>query len=119
MKDKEKLKKYQKEWYEKQKKLNSAHLKLRQAKNNKQKVESGRQKKIRYLLLKGGECSICGYKYDSTNAAAFDFHHVDIAEKEYSPSQILKYGEDKIQAELDKCILVCSNCHRLLHSSRY
>ena len=119
MKDINKLREYQKGWYQKQKENNLPHLKERQQKNNKQKDERARQKKVKYILLKGGVCTSCGYKYDGTNAAAFDFHHINSNEKEYSPAQILKYSEEKIQNELNKCILVCANCHRLIHSKKF
>lgn len=119
MKDINKLREYQKEWYQKQKENNLPHLKERQQKNNKQKDERARQKKVKYILLKGGVCTSCRYKYDGTNAAAFDFHHINSNEKEYSPAQILKYSEEKIQNELNKCILVCANCHRLIHSKKF
>ncbi len=67
---------------------------------------------IAYL---GGKCSICGYnKY----IGALEFHHKDpnqkdfgIGEKGYTRSW------EKIKIELDKCILVCANCHREIHNN--
>ena len=38
--------------------------------------------------------------------------------KEYADSHP-EYREKRALKELDKCILVCSNCHRLLHNSKY
>ena len=35
--------------------------------------------------------------------------------KEYSPAQLFMLSDEKINAELEKCILVCSNCHKLIH----
>lgn len=63
---------------------------------------------------KGGKCELCGY--DKCNAA-LDFHHKNPAEKDFILSDrnlILSWKE--IQQELDKCMLLCANCHRELHA---
>jgi hypothetical protein len=44
-----------------------------------------------------------------------DFHHIDPNKKEYSISDLKTYSFDKLKVELDKCILVCRNCHGELH----
>jgi len=70
-----------------------------------------RRRKIKTLAIeyKGGQCQICGYK---KYQGALDLHHINgskefgIADKGYTRS----WG--KVKAELDKCILVCANCHR-------
>lgn len=45
-----------------------------------------------------------------------DFHHLDPNEKEHSIS-VLKYGgsKPKLLKEIEKCMVLCSNCHRDLH----
>lgn len=67
---------------------------------------------------KGGKCSVCGYNKCN---AALDFHHLDPNEKDFSISQFKRVSweqnKNEIICELDKCILVCSNCHRELHDS--
>ena len=62
---------------------------------------------------KGGCCLICGYnKY----MGALEFHHLNPKEKDFNLSHMKKYTfDDRIKNELDKCILVCSNCHREIH----
>lgn len=61
---------------------------------------------------KGGKCEICGY---NKCIEALEFHHINndkdfgISAKGYTRSF------KKIKEELDKCILVCANCHRELH----
>jgi hypothetical protein len=63
----------------------------------------------------GGKCQICGY---SKCLAALEFHHVDPSDKKFSPSSIIRRlkWEDALE-ELQKCILICANCHREFHYS--
>lgn len=66
-----------------------------------------KQKAIEY---KGGECICCGY---DKHPGVLDFHHVDPATKEVSiGNKGYTRSWEKVRAELDKCILVCANCHR-------
>jgi hypothetical protein len=64
---------------------------------------------------KGGNCSICGY---NKCPSAMDFHHVDPKTKEYEISSLIrsKSNDEILLKELDKCILLCSNCHREYHA---
>jgi hypothetical protein len=57
----------------------------------------------------------CGEDHPST----LDFHHEDPAKKEASVRQLLDngYSQKRILAEIAKCIVLCSNCHRKLHWS--
>ena len=68
--------------------------------------------KLELVLLKGGKCCICGY---NKCIAALDFHHLDPSKKELSFNKSRLKLDQKIKDELDKCILVCSNCHREIH----
>ena len=80
----------------------------------KQTVERGRKLKLDCIEYKGGKCQKCGY---SQCQAALDFHHRDPAKKDFSLCK--KYGcrkiSDRIKKELDKCDLLCANCHREEH----
>lgn len=80
-----------------------------------------RLNKVRAIQYKGSKCSICGCEYDGTNGAIFDFHHVDplVKDTEISKLLISPNFSDKLKEELDKCICVCSNCHRLLHNDKF
>lgn len=73
----------------------------------KNKKRSLKEECIRY---KGGECVKCGY--DSC-AAALVFHHLDPDSKDFSISQTKNFEYAK--NELDKCILLCANCHAEEH----
>jgi transcription elongation factor Elf1 len=44
-----------------------------------------------------------------------DFHHIDPSKKDFQLSQGERYGWEKVQKEIDKCIVLCSNCHRDFH----
>lgn len=59
----------------------------------------------------GGKCSKCEGKY---HRSVFDFHH--LKEKDHSIADLISNkSPDKIANELEKCILLCANCHRLEH----
>ena len=60
---------------------------------------------------KGGHCEICGY---AKCLSAMEFHHPNPETKEFNVSDHLTTFEG-IQAELDKCHLLCANCHREVH----
>lgn len=63
------------------------------------------------VAYKGGKCEICGY---AKCLGALEFHHPDPLNKEFNISdRITSFGV--IQAELDKCHILCANCHREVH----
>lgn len=68
--------------------------------------------KIKAIEYKGGKCEICNY---NSCIAALDFHHVDPSQKEFRISNGNTYNWEKIKKELDKCELLCANCHRQVH----
>lgn len=75
-----------------------------------------RRKKLKQLSVqyKGEKCTFCGY---SKYIGALDLHHVDPENKDFSLSvRGLTRSWDKIKEELEKCILVCANCHREIHA---
>ena len=74
--------------------------------------ERDRQNKIRAIEYKGGKCENCGGVF---HPAAFDFHHVNPEEKEFTPSDMKGWKWERQKEELDKCVLLCSNCHRVEH----
>lgn len=72
--------------------------------------------KQKCLLYKGGKCTICGY---NKCVAALHFHHRNPEVKNFN---ICSYQFHKwnsiIEAELDKCDLLCANCHIEQHYYR-
>lgn len=82
-----------------------------QACRQKYRVIKNKQKAIDYM---GGKCSKCGYNKSNV---ALEFHHVNPAEKEFTISAGYNKSWQKIKHELDKCVLLCANCHRELHNN--
>jgi hypothetical protein len=68
--------------------------------------------KKKLIEYKGGKCEICGYQKDVPGA--FVFHHRDPKEKSF---QIARYngGLKVLKKEVDKCDLLCANCHAEVH----
>ncbi|MGE5438027.1 MAG: hypothetical protein ACM3O3_12510 [Syntrophothermus sp.] len=61
----------------------------------------------------GDKCVICNISYNSI----LDYHHLDKNLKENEPFKLIRSEEpiEKVFYELDKCILLCKNCHMLTH----
>lgn len=78
------------------------------------------RKKSELIKSLGGKCDKCGLLYDGSNASVFDFHHTD-DKKEHGVNltALARFSFEKIKSEAEKCIILCSNCHRLNHSSSY
>ncbi len=66
--------------------------------------------KLEMIQYKGGKCSNCGY---NKHYSALEFHHIDPNKKEIEPAKATSFL--RIKDELDKCILLCANCHREVH----
>ena len=66
------------------------------------------------LEEKGNRCYVCGY---DRCKEALDFHHLDPTQKEFNlSSRDLSSDWLIVKPEIDKCVLLCSNCHRELHA---
>lgn len=77
---------------------------------------SKRRRKLREMArdYKGGKCALCGY---NKCLGALEFHHLDPSKKDFALSvKGLTRSWKKTKAELDKCVLVCANCHREVHA---
>ncbi len=75
-----------------------------------------RRRKVKLMAIeyKGGKCENCGY---DKCQGALDFHHLEGNLKSYTISyKGHTRAWEEIKKELDKCILLCANCHRELHS---
>ncbi len=75
-----------------------------------------RRKQLKQMAVvhKGGMCQVCGYSKD---ISALAFHHLEPEHKDFSFSDKgLTRSWDAIIRELEKCQLVCLNCHAEIHA---
>jgi hypothetical protein len=80
--------------------------------SNQNTIATQQKLKKQSVQYKGGKCVKCGYnKYDG----ALDFHHLDPSKKDFSISRRKNCSLETLKTELDKCILICRNCHAELH----
>lgn len=70
--------------------------------------------KKKCVEYKGGSCCRCGY---NRCLGALEFHHKKEEEKDFSISGGHSRSWSAITAELDKCDLLCANCHREAHEA--
>lgn len=75
---------------------------------NRRRIET----KQRCLEYKGGKCQRCGY---NKCLDALGFHHLDPKEKEFTLAGQMSLTWERLKRELDKCDLLCSNCHFEVH----
>jgi len=85
-------------------------------KNKSDRTAAKRRHREKYKRLAieraGGVCKRCGY---NACDAVLEFHHKDPGIKKFQISDGNDRSLQDIYNEIDKCILLCSNCHRELH----
>jgi predicted HNH restriction endonuclease len=77
---------------------------------------SKRRKKIRMraITLAGGKCVQCGY---DKCPEALEFHHPNPSKKDFNVSRKGHCRSwERVSEEIKKCILLCANCHREIHT---
>lgn len=76
------------------------------------------ERKLKLLALKGGCCEVCGY---ARNSAALCFHHVDPSTKDFSldSRKLSNSTYESLLVELEKCQLLCHNCHMEIHHPHF
>jgi predicted HNH restriction endonuclease len=73
-----------------------------------------RKFKTQCIEYKGGKCEVCGY---NKFQGALEFHHKNPTQKDFQISKARGWTfNERIKKELDKCQILCSNCHKELHS---
>jgi hypothetical protein len=77
----------------------------------------GLARKLAYIQASGGKCTLCGY---SRNVAALAWHHRDPASKSFELDlrNLSNRSEASLERELEKCDLICCNCHAEVHYPR-
>ena len=78
---------------------------------SRKRARGNKLKAVQYL---GGSCSVCRESFEGRQEV-FDFHHVDPLTKATTVNKLMQNGWEVIVKELDKCVLVCANCHRTIH----
>ena len=75
----------------------------------KERINKNRQKLLEYK--KTLECKHCGI----ADHRVLEFHH--LGDKDHDISNMVNhgYGWSRVEEEIDKCIPLCCNCHRLEH----
>jgi hypothetical protein len=86
---------------------------------NKGTISSNQSKRAKrnkeYVIEQMTPCVDCGFFHP----AAMDFHHTDSSNKKQGVSELSRrgYSLQVLQEEIDKCVCLCSNCHRIRHFS--
>lgn len=58
-------------------------------------------------------CARCGY---DKCINALEFHHKDPTQKEFTIGSTWTMSQVRLKSEIDKCVILCANCHRELHA---
>lgn len=97
-----------KDKYQTNRKLNSAQY-------NKKFRGIAREKMKESRAIFDSKCSLCGF---NKIQSALEFHHLNPSTKKYTISRLIKSGnkDKELKEELEKCILVCANCHAGIHN---
>jgi hypothetical protein len=79
-------------------------------------IERKKELKRKCVEYKGGVCESCGY---NKCMAALEFHHKYNKEFGISTIRITSWdkNKEKLIKELDKCMLLCANCHREIENT--
>lgn len=79
------------------------------------KKDRGLSKKIEAVIAKGGKCEVCGY---AKNLSALEFHHINPKDKKFQIDLRVfsNLSLDRLTEEINKCMLLCANCHREVHN---
>ena len=82
------------------------------------KAVQRRREKVRLMAVeyKGSRCQVCGYE---RCIEALGFHHLDPTQKDFGISHKgYTRSWEKVKEEVEKCILLCANCHREAHAGK-
>lgn len=97
------------------------HLKTWSKRKNKHKLLKQRREQILLDWLKEYKksvvCEVCGENY----AGCLDFHHENPKVKIGTVSDLVAkgYGKETILREIEKCMVLCKNCHAKMHDKEH
>lgn len=108
--NRERMRELRKKWYDSNKESEQDKAKIRQKKRRED------FNKWYYEYKSTLSCVQCGFSHP----AAIDFHHRDRNDKEFNPSQMRDYtNKERFLKEIEKCDVLCANCHRILHYNEW
>lgn len=114
------IKKTAKEFHVSHERLRNSGLQIKKRKKRERlpgeltpQATCAQKTKLKAVEYKGGKCIVCGY---NKSIRALQFHHLDPSQKNFGISGTTKSFE-KLKPELDKCVLLCSNCHAEVHDN--
>lgn len=112
------LKIYSNTWDQRHPEFHKEYIRKWYQKNKKEHYKKVAQRKkdcaaFIWEIKSKSQCSICGEK----RTPCLDFHHKDRKEKDIDIAMMVNggYSTKTIIAEINKCVVLCSNCHRVLH----
>lgn len=87
---------------------------------NTRRQKIARKRKIELIARLGNGCQHCGLEYNGKNGAVFEFHHIEPETKKFGlGSELTNKAMAELRAEVDKCVLLCANCHQIYHLGEY
>lgn len=99
-----------------QRKMTRKHyLKNKNVYKNRQRIRKLEHLEILNKIKEDSGCVICG----ESRVICLDFHHKNKNDKNFTISSNLGKSIDELLNEVEKCIVVCANCHRIIHSEDY
>jgi len=102
-----------KAYYKAYRQIPEVKIKLRRKEERRRKRKEAENREFVINFKKDKCCSSCGYK---EHTEILQFHHT--GEKTKNISRMNGISLNRIKSEIDKCILLCPNCHLLLHSKK-
>jgi hypothetical protein len=70
------------------------------------------ERKMKLVESFGDKCADCGKSFP---VCCYDFHHIDPSNKAFEIAPRLDSKWETILEEAQKCVMLCSNCHRIRH----
>lgn len=71
-----------------------------------------RASKLKAMEYMGNKCADCGEQYQP---CVYQFHHLDMETKDKNPSALFGLKWERLKSELNKCVMLCANCHMIRH----
>ena len=94
------------------KRYNAGHRQYAKTCQSCRSVRHRQDMKRKAVAHLGGQCQACGY---DRCQAALHFHHNNPDEKEFTFANYSRSWE-RLRTEIEKCVLLCSNCHVEVHA---